>query len=35
MYGNFAPNNADMVLIYDLALSVAIMLMYAGLVLMR
>jgi len=35
MYGNFAPNNAGMVLIYDLALPVAIMLMYAGLVLLR
>ena len=33
--GNLAPNNAGMVLVYDLVFPVAVVLMYAGLVLLR
>jgi len=34
-YGNLAPNNAGMVLVYDLAFPVTIMLMYAALTVLR
>lgn len=34
-YGNLAPNNAGMVLVYDLAFPVAILLMYAAFAVLR
>jgi disulfide bond formation protein DsbB len=34
-YGNLAPNNAGMVLVFDIALPVALMLMYAALAVLR